>query len=432
MATALGVIAIIQGPKLQGWQFDAETATAGPGQQLHMTLNETITQINAEQVTVAPHVGVSIQTQGSVAIIRFTSALHNATHYRIDVRGVRSAHGGPASDLRLQVTTPPFSFIYLHRGATDAIMSVTAGKAPKQLYAAQGIESFTRTPSGLVLARTTPDEQSALSVVHPGSPRQRALKLPDSGRIGALTSIGNRVVFTLTSHVVEPTPRYDQTLFSLDLDGDGAAKEVTGLSGQSLSIESWIPVPGTTAVILLSIDGSLLRYDPFTTPPIAPLGAFLELGGLSPDQSRLGVSDAIGAQSVDLSTRKHERIASPLIDGHATFADAPTPVTAATNILRLSLSPDKQGGLPGSELVRSSTSVTTLFHPAGKAPLIIDYQLTSNGQYVVVEFITDQLDYDPDDSPVNFRPKAIQIAVVDATTGKQLLEVPGFDASWPS
>ncbi|MES1212771.1 MAG: hypothetical protein ABUT11_04410, partial [Leifsonia sp.] len=71
-----------------------------------------------------------------------------------------------------------------------------------------------------------------------------------------------------------------------------------------------------------------------------------------------------------------------------------------------------------------------LYEPSGSFPWIEDYRMTSNGRYLVVEFLPNQQDAEPDGSLVNRRPTSITTDIVDTRSGTVETEVAGFDARW--
>ncbi len=429
ISAGLGAASILQGPKLRGWNLDTAAATAGPGQQLRVVLNEVVAPIGATRVSITPRIPVTVQSQNNITTIRLQRALDNATRYRVELRDVRSTRGGPASTVRVEFTTPALRLTYLSRGTTtDRIMTTTVGHGPRLLWSAPGIQSFTRVSGALVIATTTDDRQSALTLVQPGKTLTETFALPEPGRIDELTSIGNRVLFTLSSQDADGGTYY-HTLFLIDLEGSHTPAPVQGIGGQPLAIDDLEPVAGSTALLLHGIDGSVVRYDPLATPAVTPVGSFQLLGGLSPDQRRLGVNDAGGPLTLDLRSGRSTRVPAPIIDGRTGYPELSTPLTAISAIVLTSLSPAVAGRLPTSELVETSPSGSRLiFTPAGTAPMIMGYRLTSNGQYLIVETNPDELHYDPDDSPVNFQPRAVTTVIVDVARGVAVQQFAGFDA----
>jgi hypothetical protein len=429
----LGAAAILQGPKLRGSHLDTTAAVAGPGQQLRLVLNEAVAKVGVAQLRITPAVPATVQTQDSVVTVQLGAALASSTRYAVELRGVTSARGGPASTVRTELTTPAFSFTFLRRGDVDRILTTTVGGAPRQLYQATGIQWFVPVSGALVVATTTADRQSALTLVQPGSALTERFALPDAGRINGLTAVGDRVLFTLTSATADPVPRYDHTLFLIDLAGSHTPQPVTGLDGKALDVDDWTAVPGSGSIILHGIDTAVWRYTPGTADPLAPLGTYQQLGGLAPDQQRLGVQDAAGPLSLDLASGKPSPVTVTLADGSTPYADAVVPLDATHQVVRISAAPPSPGAGSVSQIVETGGpggAARVVAKPTGTAPLIIGYRMTGNGQYVVLEFQPDEFTYDPDSSPVNQRPTGITTDVVEVATGKVVAQVTGFDAVW--
>jgi hypothetical protein len=428
----LGAAAILQGPKLRGSHLDTTAAVAGPGQQLRLVLNEAVAKVRPSQLRMTPAVPMTVQTQDSVVTVQLGAALASGTRYALEVRGVTSARGGPASTVRAEVTTPAFSFTYLRRGDVDRILTTTVGGATRQLYQATGIQWFVPVAGALVVATTTPDRESRLALVQPGSALTEVFTLPDTGRINGLTAVGDRVLFTLTSARANPVPTYDHTLFVIDLASSHTPQPVTGLDGKALDVDDWTAVPGTASIILHGIDTAIWRYSPGTGTPLAPLGTYQQLGGLAPDQQRLGVQDAAGALSLDLASGTPSPVTVTLANGSEPYADAVVPLDATHQVVRISAAPPSPGAGSVSQIVETGGTgpARVVAKPAGTAPLIIGYRMTGNGQYVVLEFQPDEFTYDPDSSPVNQRPTGVTTDVVELATGRVVAQVTGFDAVW--
>jgi hypothetical protein len=432
---SLGAVSILQGPKLEGQQIDAAAAAGAPGGQLRLVANQAVAAVTARDVSVSPAVPLSVQSQGSVISITFHTTLDYDTSYRVSVRGVTSPRGGADATLHAEIHTPPFGFDYLVRGpSTDRIMHATVGSSTRTvLYESPGIQDFAPLDGAMIVVRDDGHQGSQIDIVQLHGTHSETLTLPDAGAVDALTVVGTDILYTLTSTDADPVPKYDQNLFKVDLQAQHLSTPVNGLDGSQLTIDAWQPIPGTNTLMLHGLDGALLRYDPSVTAPPVPFAYVPIMGGLSPDQKRIGTVDAFGPNSLTLASGKSTRLTPAAIDGSVPYADLATPLDATHTLVRLAIvrgrSFTQQIALNTSGPGRATTT-KKLYEPNGKEPGIEDYRITSNGRYLVVEFLPNQVDITPDGSAVNRQPTSITLDIVDAKTGAVDTEVAGFDARW--
>lgn len=432
---SLGAVSILQGPKLEGAQIDAAAAAAAPGQQLRLVVNQAVAAIKPSEVKVVPSVPVTVQSQGSVIAITFHGTLAYHATYRVSVGGVTSPRGGADSTLRTEIHTPQFGFDYLVRGAdTDRIVHATVGStARKVLYQSPGIQDFVPLDGAMVVVRDDGHNGSQIDIVQLNGPNVETLTLPDAGAVDAITVVGTDILYTLTSTQADPVPKYDQNLFKVDLQAQHLSTPVKGLNGAPLIIDAWQPIPGTNTMLLHGLDGTLIRYDPGATTPPVPFAFVPIMGGLSPDQKRVGTVDAFGPNSLVISSGKSTRLTPAAIDGKVPYADLATPIDATHTLLRLAI---VKGGSFTQQIVMNTsspgkpTSTKKLYQPIGKEPAIESYRMTSNGQYLIAEFVPNQIDIVPDGALVNRRPASITTDIIDTSSGLVEEEVAGFDARW--
>ena len=281
----------------------ARAAAAAPGQQLRLVVNQAVTAIKPAEVKIVPSVPITVQSQGSVIAITLHRALDYGTRYRVSVLGVTSPRGGVASTLRTEIRTPAFGFDYLVRGAsTDRIMHATVGSTKRSLvYESPGIQDFVPLDGAMVVVHDDGHRGSQIDIVQLHGTNVETLTLPDAGAVDAITVAGTDILYTFTSTQADPVPKYYYTLFKVDLQAQHNSVPVTGIDRKPLTIDGWQPVPGTGTLILHGIDTALLRYDPTSTAPPVPFAYAAIMGGLSPDQKRIGMVDPIGP------TRRHRQ-----------------------------------------------------------------------------------------------------------------------------
>jgi hypothetical protein len=432
---SLGAASILQGPKLEGAQIDAAAAATAPGQQLRLVVNQAVAAIKPSEVHIVPSVPITVQSQGSVIAITLHRALDYDTSYRISVSDVNSVRGGPGATLRTEIRTPPFGFDFLVRGSTtDRIIHATVGSTRRTvLYESPGIQDFVPLDGAMIVVRDDGQRGSRIDIVELHGVHSETLTLPDAGAVDAITVVGTDILYTFSSTEANPIPKYDHTLFKADLQAKHDSVPVMGLDGKPLTIDAWQPIPGTESLILHGIDTSLQRFDPTSTTPPVPFAYAAIMGGLSPDQKRIGTVDPIGPSSLLIASGTATRLSPAPVEGDVPYADLPLPIDATHTLLRLAIS---HAGTFTQQIAMNTansnkpTTTKKLYQPSGSAPEIENYRMTSNGRYLVVEFQPNQLDAVPDGSPVNRRPVSITTDIVDTTTGLTDLEVAGFDARW--
>jgi hypothetical protein len=432
---SLGAVSVLQGPKLEGAQIDTAAAASAPGQQLRLLVNQAVAAIKPSDVRIVPSVPMTVQSQGSVIAITLHQALDYGATYRVAVSGVTSPRGGADATLRTEIHTPAFGFDYLVRGTdTDRIIHATVGSTARTvLYESPGIQDFVPLDGAIVVVRDDGQRGSQIDIVQLHGANVETLTLPDAGAVNAITVVGTDILYTLSSTEADPIPMYDNTLFKVDLQAQHDSVPVNGVDGKPLTIDAWQPIPGTGSLLLHGVDEALLRYDPTSTTRPVPFAYVPIMGGLSPDQKRLGTVDAFGPNSLIIGSGTSTRLSPAPIDGNVPYADLPTPIDATHTLLRLAIS---HAGAFTQQIVINTTSPNTptttkkLYQPRGPAPEIENYRMTANGRYLVVEFEPNQLDAAPDGSLVNRRPVSITTDIVDTTTGLTDLEIAGFDARW--
>ncbi len=432
---SLGAASILQGPKLEGAQIDSAAAAAAPGQQLRLVVNQAVAPITASEVKIVPAVPIAVQSQGSVIAITLRGALDYNTAYRVSVAGVTSPRGGARATLRTEIHTPQFGFDYLVRGPTaDRILHATVGSAKRTVvYESPGIQDFVPLDGAMVVVRGDGHHGSQIDILEVHGTHSETLTLPDAGAVNAITVVGTDILYTFTSTEADPVPKYYENLFKVDLQAQHDSVPVKGLDGKPLTIDAWQPIPGTGSLILHGLDTSLLRYDPSSTTPPVPFAYAAIMGGLSPDQKRIGTVDPIGPSSLLISSGTSTRLTPAPIDGEVPYADLPLPLDASRTLMRLAIvhaGTFTQRIVVNTAVPPTSNTTKKLYQPSGSAPEIENYRMTSNGRYLVVEFEPNLLDARPDGSDVNRRPAGITTDVVDARTGRVELEVAGFDARW--
>lgn len=90
---ALGVVSLLQGPRVSQVQVDEAEAIQVSGSRVILTANQSLQEIDASQVTVEPEVPFTVDAAGRDIGIRFTVPLDDATKYTVKVADATGAGG---------------------------------------------------------------------------------------------------------------------------------------------------------------------------------------------------------------------------------------------------------------------------------------------------------------------------------------------------
>jgi hypothetical protein len=439
----LGFASVLQGPRIQGAQVDLAAAVSAPS-PLRIVLSQAIAAVDPSDVTVTPETPVSVHSDGNVLIVRFDRALEYDTEYRVALAGVSAAAGGVSVDLSHDFRTPAFTATWLQRSSSgDSILSGSPGSEVTTVYTAARIQDYLPLDSSALLVVTLDDSDAsrATIVATDGSGNEEELVLPGGtpGHIEKLELAGTNVLYTFSSltpnDAGEDTslPTFDQTLFRLDLTGTHISEPVPGLDGDPLAVDTLIPVPGTTAALIHTRAGDVLRYDPAGDDPPALVGQYSEMIALAGDRHRLSVKDAFGPLIYDLDDGSETRIEpSPIVGTEAVpFIGDVVPVRDGRWIERAVLPNADFTSFDSFVAIDDGTAASLLFRTIEPVGSILDYRVTPNDRYLVAEVSPGGDRFEVSDGyPAGARPRDVTTVVIDIWAGSVVAEWPGSHSRW--
>lgn len=437
----LGTASVLQGPRIQGGQLDVAESVAGPA-LLRLVIDEAVAPIDASQVEVTPDVGVTVQSDRDVVLVRFDRALDYATDYRIRLTGVQGASGGVTADLDYGWTTPGFVPTWLERaGSGDRIVRGAPGVTPETLFTGERIQDYLMLDGAALVVRLDEQGTSLADIVATdGSGNREELVLPGGapGRIALLTQAGTNVLYSYTTLDPEAAtdaglPEFDDTLMRLDLLGSHISEPVLGLDGLALAVDTILPVPGSTAVLVHTRAGAVLRYDPAGTDPPTLIGAYSELVSIAADGRRITVKDAFGHVVYDLVDGTETRVEPSPVEGGTTvpFVADVVPLSGDRYVARAVVPNEDFTAFDSFVALDDGTSSRLLFRTSETGGSILGYRVTANERYLVAEVspggdtlaAADGYEADP-------RPRDVTVVLIDLVTGEVAGEWPGSHTRW--
>jgi hypothetical protein len=437
----LGTASVLQGPRVVGGQLDTVAAVAGPA-ALRLVVNEAIAGLDAGQVAVSPEVPFTVQTDGSVVLVRFERALDYDAHYRVELSGVSAAAGGVEADLGYEFDTPGFHATWLERANSgDRILTGGPGQAPDELYRGARIQDFVELDGALLVVSL--DEQGASRaeiVATDGSGNREQLLLPGGvpGRIALLTLTGADVLYTFTTldpdaAVAEDLPAFDDSLFRLDLAGTHISDPVSGPDGQPIAADTLLTVPGSGTVLVHSRAGDVFRFDPSSGSPPVLLAGYAEMIALAADGRSVSVKDAFGPLLYDLEDGSETRIEPSPMGGTAAvpFVADVVPLSGGRWVERAVLPNADFTAFDSFVALDDGTSASVLFRTAQKGGSILGYRVTANERYLIAEVSPGGDSFEASDGyEADARPRDVTTVLIDLTTGDAVAQWAGSHARW--
>jgi len=416
----------LQGPKLSSAQVDTTGVINQTGQQLRLFANQAIADVTADQVTLSPETPFTVSTSGDIVAVQFTDRLRYATEYTVSVNGVTSPSGGAGGTLRYSFTTDSPQLYYLDRGdpLDEIVRTTAAGDTRESVYSAVGIQSFVALGKALVVT-TIDGETSALDLVSLTDPGvAQRLDVPAVGFIEGLAAAtsGTEIGFMILDEgATAGTPLYWR-----DLEKSGQANPVTGLDGSPLRALGWRFVPGTSSMLVLTGDKSLLLIDP-QGGTVVPLGQFQTLLDVSPDGATAIVTDAVGALTLTLATGDQQRLELPAIDAQTqVFLGAISRVADGSVLATAVLAPEYVTAV----LRFDETTTSVLYRTVQDAGSIQSFTASPNGQYVAIETVPDIAVSTSDGYVADARSTSTTTVIVDLGSGAVVSSFTGFGLAW--
>lgn len=423
----------LQGPKLSSAQVDTGAVITQSNEQLRLFANQAVAHVGAKQVTITPAVPFTVSTSGEVIAVQFGARLRYATDYTVTVAGITSVYLAQPSTLSYSFTTDAPKLYYLDRGTPndDIVSTGLSGPERDVVYSAPHIQDFVPLSRSLAVVTLADDHTSSIDLVNVAEDVVQRLPLPDRGSIEDLgaSSTGTMLGFTLTSAAAGLGQANDSTLYTVDFDTGIVAKPVLGLDGQELHVLDWHFIPGTSTLLALNVDRSLLLVDP-KTGSVLPLGQFNELGKISQDGAVVTMYDTRGYLALTLADGTQTRLKASSIDGNSPFLGATETLANSARIQKVVV-PDATGTRFASLLVYDDgTTARVLYQTPNGAGSISDFTVSPNGQYVAVETVPDNSASVSDGYFYDARSTSVTTVIVDVDSGAQVRSFEGFALAW--
>lgn len=431
-AGALGLANALQGPRLSSVEINPNAAIQRPGQRLVLRTNQPVREVTSAQWSITPATDAELTVVGNELTLRFARSLDYATEYAVsvDVAGVAT---GAVATLEYRFRTPdPSLFTLLRTQGTDRILrhSFSGEVTDDVVFESARIQEYALLDD--YLAVVTLDEQ--------GTPALSLEPLADGPTVTvptpqalAIRAVGASAPSNLLGYVVEherPSGEIASTLFVYDLsDASGVPIEVTGIGGAPLIVVDWIFVPGTGSLVVQGFDQQLYLIDPLGPAAPVPLGQHIELRGFIPGTARLVVADFLGGVVLDLAAGTSEPITLPEPELDPTLTPGKLIFLDDESFYHLHHHVDYEEMSVSSSLYFTDPRGTVeAFRPAAGASRVLDFCLSPNARYLVIEVASAEGVLD--DYPINPGFTATTVYVIDAKEGTTVRSLKGFDPDW--
>lgn len=423
----------LQGPKLSSAQVDADAVVAQAGQQLRLFANQALSQVDQEQVTITPAVPFTVTTSGDVIAVQFGERLHYASEYRVLVNGLTSVYLAQPGTIDYSFTTGSPDLYYLDRGDPDDTIVRTTLTGPQRdvVYSAPRIQDFVSLGQSLAVVTLSDDHTSSLDLVSIAEGVSERLQLPDTGSIEKLgvASSGSLIGFTMTSAKDGPGQLNSRTLFTVDLEKGRDIEPVLGLDGKPMHVLGWQFVPGSTSLVALNIDQSLLFVD-LASGSVVPLGQLQAFDRLSSDGTVVTGTDSFGNIAVTIADGRQERLEPSPVDGDLPFLGATEALSGGDRIEKVVV-PNAASTRFASLLVYDDGATSrVLYRTVDDGGSIENFSVSPNGQYVAIETVPDVSASVTDGYFYDARSTSITTVIVDVDSGAVVRSFEGFSLGW--
>ncbi|WAC50337.1 hypothetical protein [Frigoribacterium sp. SL97] len=415
------VLTTTQGPKLEQVSVDTAAAAHRSGAVLTMTLDRQPAEVLLSQVTVSPSTPVTVSTRDSVVSVQFGFALIPGHKYAVELAGVEGAHGG-AADLRTTFTTPwappelgdrAADLPRIDRtSARDRVVTGTDSETRVLWTAPAGAKTLFVVPrqGGVVIV----SERAGKTTIDTVGGRSSAQTTLSGTPTGAARTGSGAVVVS-----VRGASDTDAGLYSVAGD---ALHPVLDLAGEPQRSMAWLPVPGDSRVLSLSLEGDLALVDPDGASAGVPLGSFTALDSVSADGLSAIVQKGPKVLRLDLRNRQ---TSEPVLT-----APAAGEARGRLSEVREGVYVQQRTTLAGvgSLVVDDGVTARPVFTWDARTTKQVTYDLSEDGRHVVVEST-------PADADIDFaraRPSGARtvVDVIGLTTGTPLSQLRGSVAGW--
>lgn len=430
VGTGLGIASLLQGPRISDVQVDAAQAIESSGSRVILTANQALADIDPAQVTVEPEVPFTVDASGRGVGVRFTVPLDDSTEYTVRVADVVGAGGGPKTTLTTSFTTPPSNIFLLRRdvaGKDKIFLTDLSGERAVPVFEHDKINDFRATSTQLVVS-VEEDDGSRLLVMDRDGKNQRELTLPGEGYVGAIqvSERGGLVGYSYSDKELSDTEGRASVLVTQSLSGDDDP-QIIEVAGAEASVFVWQFVPDSAAVLFIDFDGALSLVDRSTDTGVQSLGLAATIQGISRGTYTAIVERLDGAVvELNLADGSEQPLAAS--DPDYGTASSITPYPGGT--LRHVIARDDEGLPIGQVVVRvNDDGAATPLVEVGSTDSILQACASPSGQYAAVVVAPDLANnaYDGMLLPL---PENVETHLIDMASGKEIVALTGFDASW--
>ncbi|MFS0894588.1 hypothetical protein [Microbacterium sp. 179-I 3D3 NHS] len=430
VGTGLGILSLLQGPRLSEVQVDPEQAIESSGSRVILTTNQPLAAIDPEQITVDPAVPFTVDASGRGVGIRFTVPLDDSTDYTVRVAGVTGAGGGPSADLTTTFTTPASTMFLLRRDADgdDTIFRTDlSGEQAVPVFSHPRINDFRATSRQLVVS-VEEDDGSRLLVLDRDGQGERELTLPGDGYVGAIqvSERGGLVGYNYSDRELSDTEGRASVLVTQSLNGDDEP-QIIEVGGAEASVFAWQFVPDSAAVLFIDFDGALSLVDRSSNAGVQSLGLASTIQGISRG-TYTAIVERLDGTVVELNLADGSE--APLAASDPDYGAASSIIPLPDGTLRHVVQRNDAGIPVGQAVVRvDDDGKASLLTEVGPSDTILQVCASPSGQYAAVAIAPDLSD-NPYDGMLLPLPEKVETHLIDMASGKEMVALTGFDASW--
>jgi hypothetical protein len=429
IAAGLGVVSLLQGPRISQVQVDPSEAIQVSGSRVILTANQSLQAIDASQVTVDPDVPFTVDAAGRSVGIRFTVPLDDATDYTVTVAGVTGDGGGPASDLQTSFTTPASEVFLLNRSEDDDTIFSTdlTGENAVPVFTHPRINDYRATATSLVVAVEDDDGSRVLVMDHDGDDIHE-LTLPGDGYVSSVqvSDRGGLVGYIYSDRKISEDSGRASVLVTQLLSGEDEPR-IVEVGGEEASIAEWQFVPDSAAVLFIDFSGTLSLDDRSGDAGAQNMGLAMKLLGVSRG-TYTAIVERIDQSIVELNLADGSE--TPLAASDPDFGPATTITPYPGGTLRHIVARDESGLPTGQAIIRvndDGAAESLIDVPSGSA--ILQACASPSGQYAAITVAPDLVDnpYDTLRLPL---PTRLETHLLDLRSGDEIVALTGFDVSW--
>ncbi len=432
VAAGLGAVSLLQGPRISQVQVDPSEAIESSGSRIILTANQSLSAIDASQVTVDPSVPFTVDAAGRGVGVRFTVPLDDQTEYTVRIAGVTAATGGPSADLVTSFTTPAAEMFLLQRSADDEgddtiFRTDLTGEHGTPVFEAARIDDYRATATELVVV-VEEDDESRIVVTDLDGENARELPLPGDGYVSSLqvSDRGNLVGYLFTDRDLSAAGGRASVLVTQALDRDDDP-HIMSVGGAEASILEWQFVPDSAAALFIDFSGTLSLDDLSGDAGPQTMGIASAINGISRG-TYTAIIELVDTSVVelDLSTGAE----TPLEASNPDYGVPTMIVPYPGGTLRHIVQRDDAGLPTGQSVIRvdDAGAATPLLEVAGGSS-IIQVCASPSGQYAAIVEAPDLVNNAYDDLRLPL-PTDLRTHLIDIRTGEELPVLSGFDSSW--